>query len=223
VAAQTVTGILFNMPEKSGYKLIDTWFNFCQQSSVVRPVHTALYLYCITLCNKLRWKEVYGLPTDFAMDCLGISSYKTYINTLNDLIEFGFITMHQRSKNQYTSNQIALVFFTEASPKQSRSTYQSKVSIVKQLKTYKNVSKVSEQEEPKTVLFNLFKKVRSDLPDSEIFIEVGKFENKYPNKDPVKDINLINAWAKKIKYIPDVNPVKEFDKIAQANKEKYGS
>lgn len=210
------------MTEKSGYKLIDTWFRFCQESSVVRPVHTALYIYCITLCNKLRWKDIFGLPTDFAMDCLGISSYKTYIKALNDLVDFGFITMHERSKNQYTSNQIALVFFTEASPKQSRSTYQSKVSIVKQLQTYKNVSKVLNTEEQKTVLLNLFKKVRNDIPDTELIIEVGKFENKYPNKDPVKDINLINAWAKKIKYSEPENNKSKFNKIVLDNKLKYG-
>ena len=221
MAAQTVTGILFFMPEKSGYKLIDTWFKFCQQSADVRPVHTALYIYCITLCNKLRWKEVFGLPTDFAMDTLGVSSYKTYINTLNDLSDFGFITIHERSKNQYTSNKIALVFFTEASPKQSRSKYQSKVSIVKQLKTDINVVSIVNAEQ-KTVLFNLFKKVRSDLPDTEIIIEVGKFQNKYPNKDPVKDINLINTWAKKINYTAPEDGKAKFKKIVLENQRKYG-
>jgi len=49
-----------------------------------------------------------------AKDAIGISSYNTYIRTLNDLVEWGFIEMIERSKNQYSSNIIALSNFDKA-------------------------------------------------------------------------------------------------------------
>jgi len=43
-----------------------------------------------------------------AKEAIGIRSYNTYINTLNDLVDFGFIKLVEKSKNQYSSNIIAL-------------------------------------------------------------------------------------------------------------------
>ena len=49
-----------------------------------------------------------------AKEAVGIKSYNTYINSLNDLIEFGFIVMVEKSKNQYTANIVALSNFDKA-------------------------------------------------------------------------------------------------------------
>lgn len=77
--------------------------------------------------------------------------------------------------------------------------------------------------ELKTGLINLFIKVRSDVPRETLEIEAGMFIAKYGNKDLYKDINLINTWAKKIRYTPPVNQSTEFDRIAKLNQHKYGS
>jgi hypothetical protein len=43
-----------------------------------------------------------------AKDAIGIRSYNTYIKTLNDLVDFGFIELIEKSKNQYSSNIVAI-------------------------------------------------------------------------------------------------------------------
>jgi hypothetical protein len=51
---------------------------------------------------------------DLAKEAIGLKSYNTYIKTLNDLVDFGFIIMIEKSKNQYSSNIIALSNFNKA-------------------------------------------------------------------------------------------------------------
>ena len=54
---------------------------------------------------------------EMTKDAIGISNYRTYSNTLSDLIEWWFIKEIQKSKNQYSSNIIAIVENTEANTK----------------------------------------------------------------------------------------------------------
>lgn len=130
----------------SGYDLSRNWFNWCfDNPDKITPNHTALYFFCIEHCNRLGWKEKFGLPTTMVKEAIGIRSYNTYINTLNDLIDFGFIKMIEKSKNQYSSNIIALSKFNKAhnkaldkalikhTTKQRESTVQSIDSIDKQV------------------------------------------------------------------------------------------
>ena len=93
----------------TGYERTRNWFNFCfEHPDKVRPIHHAVYLYCLDLCNRLGWKQKFGLPTDSTMEVLGIKNYKTFIKALNEIIAWGFIILIQKSKNQYTANVIAL-------------------------------------------------------------------------------------------------------------------
>lgn len=130
----------------NSYELSRAWFDFCfENPDKVKPNHTALYFFCIEHCNRLGWKERFGLPTTMAKEAIGIRSYNTYKNTLFELVEFGFIKMVETSKNQYSSNIIALSKFNKAldkaldkalikhTSKQSESTHQSIDSIIKQL------------------------------------------------------------------------------------------
>jgi len=111
----------------SGYELTKKWYEWCRDNiEIVRPNHHALYFWCVEKCNRLDWPASYSLPSEEAMHHLGMISYKTYIKTLEELISFGFITMCQRSKNQYTANIIALVNFTKALPKQCQSSTKAK-------------------------------------------------------------------------------------------------
>src|SRR5574344_1207802 len=42
-------------------------------------------------------------------EAIGIRNFRTYTKTLNDLVEWGFIIMVEKSKNQYSSNIVAIV------------------------------------------------------------------------------------------------------------------
>jgi hypothetical protein len=77
-----------------------------------------------------------------AKDAIGIRSYTTYIQTLNDLVDFGLIILYEKSKNQYSSNIVGLLNFDKAldkaldkafinhASKQCESTQQSIDSII---------------------------------------------------------------------------------------------
>lgn len=83
----------------------------------IKPNHIAMYFFAIEHCNRLGWKDKFGFPTTMVMDAISIKSYNTYIKTLTDLVEFGFIKMVERSKNQYSANIIALSKFNKANNK----------------------------------------------------------------------------------------------------------
>lgn len=136
------------MEEKSdnnitGYALSRAWFDFAfENPEKIKPNHSALYFFCIEHCNRLGWKEKFGLPTTMAMEAIGIKSYNTYKQTLSNLVEWGFVKMIETSKNQYSANIIALSNFNKAldkalnkaltkhTSKQSESTVQSTVQSI---------------------------------------------------------------------------------------------
>lgn len=91
------------------FLLMRNFFNWSfENPEKVKPNHVALYFFCIEHCNRLGWKEKFGLPTTMAKEAIGIHSYNTYINTLKDLVDFGFIKIIEKSKNQFSSNIIAI-------------------------------------------------------------------------------------------------------------------
>ena len=83
----------------------------------IKPTHVAIFSFAIEHCNRLGWKQKFGLPTSMAMEAIGVSSYKTYVKAFNELVEFGFIDLIEKSRNQYSSNIIALAKFTNAGTK----------------------------------------------------------------------------------------------------------
>lgn len=94
----------------NGYNLSRAWFDFAfNNRDIVDCKHTAMYFYCIDLCNRLGWVEKFGLPTDQTMNALSIKNYRTYIKVFEDLVEWKFLIVHKLSKNQHTSTVIALV------------------------------------------------------------------------------------------------------------------
>lgn len=93
----------------TGYELSRQWFDFAfENPEKINPNHTAMYFFAIEHCNRLGWKEKFGFPSTMAMEAMGVKSYNTYKKTLDDLVDWGFFTMVERSKNQYSSNVIAL-------------------------------------------------------------------------------------------------------------------
>lgn len=99
----------------NGYELSRQWFDWCfDNPEKICPNHTAMYFFIIEHCNRLGWKEKFGLPTTMVKDAIGIRNYRTYSKTLNDLVDWGFIKMIEKSKNQYSSNIIALAHYAKA-------------------------------------------------------------------------------------------------------------
>jgi len=93
----------------SNYKLSRAWFDFAfENPDRCNPNHTALYMWILEKKNRLGHKEKFGLPTQEAMEILGIKSKHTYYKAFNELVEFGFIKVITESHNQYTSIVIML-------------------------------------------------------------------------------------------------------------------
>jgi tRNA U34 5-carboxymethylaminomethyl modifying GTPase MnmE/TrmE len=139
----------------NGYELSR---NFCdwafENPDKVKPIHYAIYYFSIEHCNRLGWKDKFGLPSQMVMEAIGVKNWRTYSAGLNDLVDFGFIEMIETSKNQYSSNIVAIVKNTKAPTKaldkalskHSTKHSQSIVSINKQ-ETIKQINKVPTSEE----------------------------------------------------------------------------
>jgi len=125
----------------NGYDLSRNFCNWAfENPDKVKPIHYAIFYFAIEHCNRLGWKDKFGLPSQMVMEAIGVKNWRTYAAGLHELVEFGFIEMVEISKNQYSSNIIAIVKNTKAPTKaldkalQKHSTKhsQSTVSIVKQ-------------------------------------------------------------------------------------------
>lgn len=162
------------------YKLYRQFWDYCfNNPEKIKPTHIAIYSYAIEHCNRLGWKSKFGFPTSLVMEATGIKSYSVYKKHLDELCDFGFINMIELSKNQHSSNIIALKENVKAhvkaldkalvkhTSKQTQSTYQSTcqstVSINIPITNTTNLpiyNDTNEQENPSSPSINL---------DSEIF------------------------------------------------------
>lgn len=106
------------MADINGYELSRNWFDWCyEHSDIITPNHIALYFFAVEHCNRLGWKENFGLPTMMAMEAIGIKNWRTYSKSFNDIVEWGFFKVIQKSKNQYSATVIAIVKNTKANTK----------------------------------------------------------------------------------------------------------
>ncbi|WP_241287555.1 hypothetical protein [Chryseobacterium indologenes] len=169
------------------YDLSRKFWDFAfENPDKIKPNHGAMYFFAIEHCNRLGWKERFGFPTVMAMEAIGIKSYNTFINTLKELVEFGFIEMIEKSKNQYSSNIIALSNFNEAHDKaldkalikhvtkQSESTVQS---------TSESIDSINKQiyNITNTPIYNILLEKES----KEDFLSIEESEELFPKSDPV--------------------------------------
>ena len=126
----------------------DFWDYTFNNPDKIKPNDIAIYSFAIEHCNRLGWKKKFGFPTTMAMEATGIKSYSVYKKHFDNLIDCGFFEIIEFSKNQYSSNIIALKENYKANDKaqykaldkalikhgtkQSESTVQSIDSITKQ-------------------------------------------------------------------------------------------
>ena len=92
----------------TGYELSRKWFDFAFEKREAKVQHTALYLWIVELNNRLGWKREFGIPTIDTMEGLSIGNKNTYLTTLKDLKDWGFIEIVKEAKNQYQACIISL-------------------------------------------------------------------------------------------------------------------
>jgi len=216
----------------NGYSLSRQWFDFCfENPEKIRPNHTALYFFIIEHCNRLGWKDKFGLPTTVTMEAIGIKSYNTYKKTLEELISFGFVEMIEKSKNQYSANIIALSNFDKALDKaldeaimkndvcsikkqQStcQSTCQSTVSINKQLNNITYLGENALEKSEKEKEFDRFNGwINKNIPylrkirDQITFDEYCRLTEKYNGEQIRKILTDVSNYKDSPKKYVSVN------------------
>lgn len=207
----------------NSYDLSRNFWNWAfENPEKVSPNHAAIYFFAIEHCNRLGWKEKFGFPSLMTMDAIGIKKHQTYIKYFNDLIDYKFFKLIQKSRNQYSANIISLI---GALPKKDKaldkaiikhaakqtqpngqSTGQSKVHIDKQVNQQTN--KPINQE---TMIFlfedELFKK--SFIEYENFICHVRKLDYGVSDIELSSMQRLLNSWSggdiKKAIEIIDVN------------------
>lgn len=100
------------------YELSRNFWNWAfDNPEKVKPNHSAIYFFAIEHCNRLGGKIKFGFPSLMTMEAVGIKKHQTYSKYFNELIEFGFFKLIERSKNQYSANIISIV---HATPKKGK-------------------------------------------------------------------------------------------------------
>lgn len=93
----------------SGYNYSRVWFDFALYNpAAVTGNHTALYLWLVELNNRLKWLDSFGLTYREGMDGMSCKSRTTYNKCFKHLIEWGFVKIVKKSRNQYEANIIAI-------------------------------------------------------------------------------------------------------------------
>lgn len=161
------------MAEFNSYELSRNWFDWCfENPDKINSNHTALYFFIIEHCNRLGWKEKFGLPTTMSMDALGIKNYKTYAKTFDNLVEWGFIKLIEKSKNQWSATVIALVKNTKANTKAL-----SKASLTHHLKQVQSTASIDKPinlltDKPITTIEQYFK----DFENGSHIVEMARLQ-----------------------------------------------
>jgi len=91
------------------YKISREWFDWCYDNpEKINPAHGIIYFFAIDQNNRFGWKEKFGFPALHAMEATGIKSKNTYYKAFNELVEWEFIKIVKKSKNQNTANIISI-------------------------------------------------------------------------------------------------------------------
>ena len=163
------------MNSLNGYELSRAWFDFSfENPEKIKPSHGILYFFIIEHCNRLGWKDKFGLPTTMAKEAIGIRSYNTYINTLNDLVDWGFIEMVEKSKNQYSSNIVAISKFNKALDKAL-----DKALIKHGTKQRESIDSINKQLTSKQRTIPSFDEFKVYGIDKKPLVDLSALKNKY--------------------------------------------
>lgn len=211
----------------NSYELSRDFWDFAfENPEKIKPNHCAVYFFAIEHCNRLGWKEKFGFPTTMVMDAIGVKSYNTFLNSLNDLVEFGFIKMIERSKNQYSANIIALSKFDKAldkaldkafikhDTKQSESTVQSVDSIDKQINNITN-KQVYRAFAHLSLTISDYEKLEAEYDKRTIDMVLDSIENYKQNKNYKSLYLTAKKWLSKELKKKSIIESDEWDKDFQ--------
>jgi len=167
----------------NSYELSRAWFDFCFENP-----------------------EKISPNMEMAKEAIGIKNYRTYSKAFNDLVDFGFIKIIERSKNQYSANIIAIVKNAKATTKATTKALDNAMQKHKQKQVHGivGIDKPNNKEpNNKNIEFDLFwneydKKVSrpdcekkwSKLKDEErtsIMAHIPKYKIAQPDKKYRKD------------------------------------
>jgi len=194
------------------FKLMRNFWDFAfENPELIKPNHCALFAFTVEHCNRLGWKLKFGLPASMVLDAIGLKSYSVYKKTFDDLVEFGFIEVIEYSRNQHSSNIVALKenykahykAYNKANVKHDRttiestlqSTLESTVSIDKPITSYLLPDKTLKTEEeiknkniniPKNEMFG------KEILESQSWIETISMQNKITPEEVLKWIEDFN-------------------------------
>lgn len=161
----------------NSYELSRNFTDWCfDNPHKVKPIHYAIFYFSIEHCNRLGWKENFGFPSQMVMEAIGVKNWRTYSAGLNDLAEFGFIKIIEKSQNQYSSNIIAIVNFTKAHTKpldKALSNHHTNHS-----QTTVSIDKQDNKEQIDNIILFNYKK----CSDIEFVEELSKFKDLYTKK-----------------------------------------
>lgn len=198
------------------FKLMRNFWDFAfENPELIKPNHCALYGFTVEHCNRLGWKRKFGLPASMVLDAIGLKSYSVYKKTFDDLVGFGFIEVIEYSRNQHSSNIVALKDNSKASYKAYtkahskahskanettiestlQSTLESTVSIDKPITYYLLPDKtLKTEEEIKKKIINIPKNeiYGREILESQSWIETISMQNKITPEEVPKWINDFN-------------------------------
>jgi len=201
--------------ELNSYNLSRVWFDYCYDNpDKVKPNHTALYFFCIEHCNRLGWKEKFGLPTTMAKEAIGIHSYNTYKKTFADLAEWGFIKVIQLSKNQYSSNIIALSNFNKAIDKALDKAF-IKHDTKQELKQSESIEQSTEQS-----ISSIIKQITNKQINKEQLNQLKKVVDAYFESNKTKGIDFEIFWNEYDKKIDKPKCISKWEKLNTETQQK---
>ena len=220
----------------TGYEYSRNWFDWCfENPEKIKPAHTALYFFIIEHCNRLGWKDKFGLPTQMAMEAIGIKNWRTYSNAFEDLVKWDFVKVHERSKNQWSATVIALVKKTKANTKaltiaaqkhrQKHIQKQSSSTVVID-KPINNEHITKEGEKPKRFIPPTLLEVRDEVFEKAYSLDPETFIAFYESKNWMVGKNKMKNWkaalvtwnkrervgGKKAHPITQLDPQKKYEK-----------
>lgn len=178
------------------YKLMRDYWDFAfENPDLIKPTHCALYAFAVEHCNRMGWKTKFGLPASMVLDAIGIKSYSVYKKTFDDLVSWGFIEVVTYSKNQHSSNVIALKENCKATFKAHDKASVKHVTkhIPTHLTTHGEYNNTNIHNTNDTILQEKFKKNISFLKESlseEMWKETVRMQHKISEED-------LREWAEK--------------------------
>ena len=192
------------------YELSRFFWDFAfENPSKIKPIHCAIYFFSIEHCNRLGWKKEFGLPTSMVIEAIGVKSYSVYKTAFDDLVKYNFFDVIQYSKNQYSSNIIALKDNSKANSKANAKAHTKAHTKALDKATQKHIQKHIQKQSKSIVSIN---KQETIKPINNInTIKSFDFKKAFLQLDV--DSKILEDWLKVRKTKKAVNSETAFNAI----------